>query len=160
MQNNTELEKDANVVDNTDYIEAIKTLKENSVDKAKYDALKADNKRLLDAVINGSPAETEAEPVVYPSRAEGLKKYRENNFSTDLDYWKNFLELRNATIREYGKDPLVTGNYGVSPSGEHIEAEYGEAEAMENLCEDIQALIDEFDGNPTMFRLKLQSSIK
>ena len=31
MQNNTELEKDANVVDDTDYIEAIKTLKENFV---------------------------------------------------------------------------------------------------------------------------------
>lgn len=148
------------VIDNTEYLEAIKDLKANSVDKAKYEALKADNKRLLDAVINGQTVETESEPVVYPSRSECLKKYKENNFSTDLDYWKNFLELRNATIREYGKDPLVTGNYGVSPTGEHIEAEYGEAEAMENLCDNIQALIDECEGDPTLFRLKMQSSMK
>lgn len=148
------------VIDNTEYLEAIKDLKANSVDKAKYEALKADNKRLLDAVINGQTVEAESEPVVYPSRSECLKKYKENNFSTDLDYWKNFLELRNATIREYGKDPLVTGNYGVSPSGEHIEAEYGEAEAMENLCDNIQALIDECEGDPTLFRLKMQSSMK
>lgn len=159
MQDET-MRTEEEVIDNSEYLAAIKELKANSVEKAKYDALKADNKRLLDAVINGSPAETEAEPVVYPSRSECLKKYKENNFSTDLDYWKNFLELRNATIREYGKDPLVTGNYGVSPSGEHIEAEYGEAEAMETLCDNIQALIDECDGNPTMFRLKMQSSMK
>ena len=36
-----------------DYLEAIKNLKENSVDRSKYDALKAENKKLLDAVVNG-----------------------------------------------------------------------------------------------------------
>ena len=42
------------VVDNTDYIAAIKELKENSVDRSKYDALKAENKKLLDSIVNGT----------------------------------------------------------------------------------------------------------
>ena len=42
-------------VDDTqvDYIEAIKNLKQNTVDRSKYDELKAENKKLLDSIVNG-----------------------------------------------------------------------------------------------------------
>ena len=42
------------VDDNTqDYITAIKELKQNSVDRSEYDKLKAENKKLIQAVVNG-----------------------------------------------------------------------------------------------------------
>ena len=51
-------EEEENVVtveDNTsDYISQIKNLKENSVSKDDYNKLKADNKKLIDALANGS----------------------------------------------------------------------------------------------------------
>ena len=43
-----------------DYLSAIKDLKQNSVDRSQYDALKAENKRLLDAVVNGQTIDQEA----------------------------------------------------------------------------------------------------
>ena len=36
-----------------DYIAAINELKQNTVDRQKYDQLKAENKRLLDSIVNG-----------------------------------------------------------------------------------------------------------
>lgn len=146
------------VVDNTDYIAAIKELKENSVEKGKYDTLKAENKKLLDALVNGSDIDTESSQPELKSRLEYYKAYKENKFNTDLDYWTNFLNLREATIKEYGKDPLVTGNYGLTPEGEKVEPAYGEQEAMDNLCNGIAQMIDEADGDPNVFRILFESA--
>lgn len=148
------------VVDNTDYIAAIKELKENSVDKGKYDTLKAENKKLLDALVNGSDIETEAKSPALESRLEYYKKYKENKFNTDLDYWTNFLNLREATIKEYGKDPCVTGNYGLTPEGEKVEPAYGEAEAIQEVCDTIQDIIDESQGDAAVFETLMQSAMK
>lgn len=155
-----ELEKrnEETVVDNTDYIAAIKELKENSVDKGKYDTLKAENKKLLDALVNGSDIDTQSSQPELGTRLEYYKAYKENKFTTDLDYWTNFLNLREATIKEYGKDPLVTGNYGLTPEGEKVEPAYGEQEAMDNLCNGIAQMIDEADGDPNVFRVLFESA--
>lgn len=42
-----------------DYLEAIKSLKENSVDRSKYDELRAENKKLLQSIVNGQQVEIE-----------------------------------------------------------------------------------------------------
>lgn len=146
------------VVDNTDYIAAIKELKENSVDKGKYDTLKAENKKLLDALVNGSDIDTQSSQPELGTRLEYYKAYKENKFNTDLDFWTNFLNLREATIREYGKDPLVTGNYGLTPDGEKVEPAYGEQEAMDNLCNGIAQMIDEAQGDASVFRVLFESA--
>ena len=148
------------VIDNSEYLAAIKELKANTVDKAKYEALQADNKRLLDAVINGQTVESESEPVELPSRLELYKKFKENNFSTDLDYWSNIVELRDATIREYGADPCVTGNFGVGPDGQRVDPEYGEAEQTAEGFETIKEMIKQANGNPTTFRLLMTRAMK
>ena len=51
-------------VDNNQYIEALKKMRETTVDRQEYDALKAENKRLINDVLNG---------VVY-DKEEGLKE--------------------------------------------------------------------------------------
>jgi hypothetical protein len=40
-----------------DYIEAIKTLREATVDKSAYDSLRAENKKLLQSLVNGETIE-------------------------------------------------------------------------------------------------------
>ena len=146
------------VVDNTDYIDAIKELKQNSVDKDKYDALKAENKKLLDAIVNGQDIQSQSAEQL-DSRLEYYKKYKENNFNNDLEYWENFLNLRKATMKEYGADPCVTGNYGLTPEGGRANAAYGEAETVQEQMEMIEDFVKEANGNPLIFETLLQSAM-
>ena len=54
-----------NVDTTIDYIEAIKEIKENSVDKETYLKLKEENKKLLNSLVNGEtlPAESQEQKV-------------------------------------------------------------------------------------------------
>lgn len=145
-------------VDNTDYITAIKSLKENSVSKDKYDALAKEKKELLDALVNGQSVEQQNENVL-EAREVYYKKYKENKFSSDLDYWDNFLKLRKATMNEFGYDPCVTGSYGFTPEGTKLEATYGEAETIEQQMDLIEGMVEEANGNPVAFEALMQSSL-
>lgn len=159
MQDENLTRDEENVVDNANYIDAIKEIKQNSVSKEKYDALVAENKKLVDALVNGEEIETEQEEELKP-RLDYYKAYKENEFNTDLDYWTNFLNLREATIKEYGKDPCVTGNYGLSPEGERVEPAYGEAETIDQQLGIIKDMITEADGDPTVFSTLMQAALK
>ena len=144
--------------DNTDYIQAIKTLKDNTVSKDKYDALAKEKKELLDALVNGQSVEQQNEDKL-EAREVYYKKYKENKFSSDLDYWDNFLKLRKATMNEYGYDPCVTGSYGFTPEGTKLEATYGEAETIEQQMNIIEGMVEEANGNPVVFEALMQSSL-
>lgn len=148
------------VVDNTDYITAIKELKENSVSKDKYDALMAERKQLIDSIVNGQPEIDQDEEPELESRLYYYKKYKENKFNSNLEYWDNLVKLRKATIAEYGADPTVTGNYGLTPDGQKVDPAYGEPEAMEHSFEVIENMINEAAGDPKVFDALMQSSIK
>lgn len=145
-------------VDNTDYIDAIKSLKENSVSKDKYDALAKEKKELLDALVNGQSVEQQNEDKL-EAREVYYKKYKKNDFSSDLDYWDNFLKLRKATMNEFGYDPCVTGSYGFTPEGTKVEATYGEAETIEQQMDLIEGMVEEANGNPVVFEALMQSSL-
>ena len=148
------------VVDNTDYITAIKKLKENSVSKDKYDALIAERKQLIDSIVNGQDEIDQDEEPELESRLYYYKKYKENKFPSNLDFWDNMMKLRKATIAEYGADPTVTGNYGLTPDGQKVEPAYGEPEAMEHTFEVIENMIKEANGDPKVFDALMQSSVK
>jgi len=151
-------QSDSGEVDNTDYITAIKELKENSVSKDKYDALAKEKKELLDALVNGQTIEQQNENKL-ESREVYYKKYKKNEFSNDLEYWDNFLKLRKATMEEFGYDPCVTGSYGFTPEGTKAESSYGEAETIEQQMQLIEDMVEEAHGNPAVFETLLQSSL-
>ena len=153
--------ENADSMDADSYIEALKEIKENSVPKDDFLKLKAENKKLLNSLANGDYSSQKAEvKEELPSRIECLKKYRANNFSSDLEYWKNICDLRDATIREYGKDPTVTGAYGVTPEGDKLDPAYGEAEEMEAQFNTIKAIINEADGSPEQFKILLADAVR
>lgn len=68
-----------------DYIEAIKSLKQNTVDKTAYDALRSENKKLLESLVNGE--EIQPQNKVLSESIDELRHDILNNDSlTNLEY--------------------------------------------------------------------------
>ena len=135
------------VVDNTDYIAAIKELKENSVDRQKYDALKADNKRLVEALVNGQTIETNSKP---PVDIQALRNelFRNEN-QTNLQYVENALKLRNALIESGEPDPFI-------PQGSKVIATSEDIAAAQRVADVLQECIDYAEGDSQVFTNELQ----
>ena len=141
------------VDDNTqDYLAAIKELKENSVDRKDYEKLKAENKKLLDAYINGAEI---AQPTVTeePSIADLRKKVFDNPNQTNLEYVTNILALRNALIQKGEPDPFV----GASSHYEPTVDDYARAEKVARV---FQEMVDTADGDPNVFLNEFQRRVK
>ena len=148
-------EENVNVVveDNTnDYIEQIKKLKESSVSRDDYDKLKADNKKLIDALANGTQVEGVVEPKV--SAVEKINELRTKLFSKEsnlnnLDYCKTAVELRNALIENGERDPFL-------PFGHNVLATDSDYESAERVANVMRECIDYADGNDDIFTNELQ----
>ena len=68
-----------------DYIEAIKNLKQTTVDKTAYDALRSENKKLLESLVNGE--EIQPQNKVLTEDIKSLRKDILTNQSlTNLEY--------------------------------------------------------------------------
>ena len=146
-------EKDTNnvtgteVVDNTDYIAAIKELKENSVDRSKYDALKAENKKLLDSIVNGTdvdlPAKEEKKSI------EELRDAYLKEDQSNLEYITNTLKLREAIIAEGKPDPFL-------PIGEQIMPTDEDIATANKVAQVLQECVDYAEGDSSVFTNELQ----
>ena len=104
------------VVDNTDYIAAIKELKQNSVDRSKYDALKAENKKLLDSIVNGTEI---AQPTVEDK--PDIKELRKAVFETGRKfiYNEDFILYLKEEDKEKPYFALKVDNTDVLVAGEN-----------------------------------------
>jgi hypothetical protein len=135
--------------------------------EAKISGLEAEYQGQIDKmtqmVIDGQTSEKK-EPIVaekVKSRLELYKEYKENPPCTNMEYWQRQLDLREATIREHGKDPWVNGSYGVPAPGMVVDATkmQAEATAMSNLAETVQSIIDESEGDPAKFNYLFSSAV-
>ena len=149
-------EENVNVVtveDNTnDYIAQIKNLKENSVSKDDYNKLKADNKKLIDALANGTQVEGVVEPKV--SAIENINNLRKKLFSkgsnlNNLEYCKTAVELRDALINKGERDPFL-------PFGHNVVATDSDYETAERVATVMRECIDYADGDSDIFTNELQ----
>lgn len=134
------------VVDNTDYITAIKELKENSVDKSKYEQLRLENKKLLDSIVNGTPVEVKVEDKksIEELRAAYLKEDQSN-----LEYITNTLKLREAIMAEGRPDPFL-------PIGEQIMPTDTDIQTAQKVADVLQECVDYADGDSAVFTNELQ----
>lgn len=134
------------VVDNTDYITAIKELKENSVDRSKYEQLRAENKKLLDSIVNGTPVEVKVEEKksIEELRAAYLKEDQSN-----LEYITNTLKLREALIAEGKPDPFL-------PIGEQIMPTDADIQTAQKVAAVLQECVDYAEGDSAVFTNELQ----
>ena len=141
------------VEDNTnDYIDQIKKLKENSVSKDDYNKLKADNKKLIDALANGTQLEGKVEPKI--DAVENINELRKKLFGkgnnlNNLEYCKTAVELRDALIEKGERDPFL-------PFGHEVVATDSDYESANRVATIMKECIDYADGDPDIFTNELQ----
>ena len=140
------------VEDNTqDYLAAIKELKENSVDRSKYDELRAENKRLIDAVVNGQPGQEEQ--VVSKHTKEEIDDLRNELFNSprelnNLEYITKAMELREALMENGEPDPFLPVGKQISPTRDDIEG-------AEKVAQVYKECIEYADGDSEVFTNEL-----
>ena len=141
------------VEDNTnDYIDQIKKLKESSVSKDDYNKLKADNKKLIDALANGTPIDGKVEPKI--DAVENINNLRKKLFGKgsnldNLEYCKTAVELRDALIENGERDPFL-------PFGHDVVATESDHETAERVATIMKECIDYADGDSDIFTNELQ----
>lgn len=129
-----------NVGANTDYIEALKEMKMNTVSKEDYNRLKEENKKLLQAVVNGEEIELEKQ------KPADIGELRKKFFSaeTTLDGVSAALDLRDAIMKAGGDDPFL-------PAGKKIAATEEDIRAANKVAEGFRYCVDMSDGDPQIF---------
>ena len=149
-------EEEENVVtveDNTnDYIAQIKNLKENSVSKDDYNKLRLDNRRLIDALANGTQLEGKVEPKI--DAVENINNLRKKLFGkgnnlNNLEYCDTALQLRDALIENGDKDPFL-------PFGHNVIATESDIETANRVANVMRECIDYAEGDSDIFTNELQ----
>ena len=133
-----------NVGANTDYIEAIKEMKANSVSKEDYNKLKEENKKLLQAVVNGETIEIENQK---PVDIKEIKK-RMLNAESSLDGFSAALDLRDAIMAAGGDDPFL-------PSGKKVMATDEDIVTAKKVADGLRHCVEYADGDPHIFANEL-----
>ena len=155
-ENNMAEEKEISVTgtveDNTqDYLAAIKELKENSVNRSEYDKLRAENKRLIDAVVNGQPGQEEQ--VVVKHSKEQIDDLRNDLFNSprelnNLEFITKTMELREALMENGEPDPFLPVGKQISPTRDDIEG-------AEKVAQVYKECIEYAEGDSEVFTNEL-----
>ena len=152
LEEEKEISVTGTVEDNTqDYINAIKDLKQNSVDKAKYEALRLENKKLIDAVVNGRPGQEEQ--VVVKHSKEQIDDLRNELFNSprelnNLEFITKTMELRDALMENGEPDPFLPVGKQISPTRDDIEG-------AEKVAQVYRECIDYAEGDSEVFTNEL-----
>lgn len=151
QQGESNSESGANVqVDTAKYVEAINTIKKNSVSRQDYDKLKEENRTLLESIINQSPPQANK---TEETETVDLDKLRKEMFSTDselsnLEYVEGALKLRKTLMDKGEPDPFLPWGEKIIPSAE-------DEEAAERVAKIFQECVDYAQGNSEIFTNEL-----
>ena len=148
MNDEQKLTNETGVVEDStqDYLAAIQELKQNSVNRSDYDKLKAENKKLIEAVVNGQTIEVNQGPKYRP--VNEIREELFNHEHSNLDYVKLALELRSALIAKGETDPFL-------PVGSQISPTADDEEKAEKVAQIYQECIDYADGDSKLFTQEL-----
>ena len=150
-------QKPSEDTDKVSLAKALKEARENSVPKAEYEKLAAENKRLVSEIINGDGAGGGQQPTPEKKDPDTVIKELRNTLYgpksselSNLDYWKNTLALREAVIEKGDPDPFL-------PVGAKISPDEDDVSKANNVAEVVKQCIEEADGNSDVFTTLLQS---
>ena len=152
MAEEKEISVTGTVEDNTqDYIEAIQALKQNSVNRSEYEKLRAENKRLIDTVVNGLPGQEEQ--VVVKHSKEQIDDLRNELFNSprelnNLEFITKAMELREALMENGEPDPFLPVGKQISPTRDDIEG-------AEKVAQVYKECIDYAEGDSEVFTNEL-----
>ena len=129
-----------------DAVAAINELKNNSVAKSEYNKVIAERDKYLKALIEGNQIEEKK-----PREGKSIDTLRKELFqqeSTNLDFAKNALELRNAIIESNGIDVFVG-------SGHHLVPTDDDYASAQKVADALQHCIEIADNDPEIFTREL-----
>lgn len=136
----------------TDYISAIKEMKQNSVDKATYNKLKDENKQLLDALVNGKEIAIEQKQPVDISELRN-KLFDKDTQLSNLDYVQTALELRDALLEKGERDPFL-------PVGDKTQLTAEQVDKANQVAEVLKDCVEFAEGDSGIFTAELQRRTK
>lgn len=152
-ENELSVSQQDNVNDSIDYIEAIKEMKQNSVDRSTYNKLREENQRLLDALVQGKEIELpKNEPVDIDQLRKDLFSNKDKHLS-NLDYVSNALKLRDALLEKGERDPFL-------PYGDKVTLTADHYEKAENVAQVLKECVEFADGDSGIFTAELQRRTK
>ena len=135
-----------------DYIDALNTMKQNTVPKEKYDKLKEENKKLLDSFVNGKDIEgQEHKPEIKVDELRS-KLYGSKGTLNNLDYIDTTLKLRQKILDDGSVDPFV-------PQGNKISPTRDDFETAQHVADVLQQCVDAADGDVQAFTSELARNI-
>lgn len=135
--------------DNNQYIQALNELKAKSVDREEYDKLKAENKKLLDSIVNGQEIDLpkqEDKPSIDELRT---KLFSGESDLSNLEFVSSALELRSQLIAKGEPDPFLPVGNQISPTDQDIAA-------AEKVAQVLQECVDYAEGDSAVFTNELQ----
>jgi len=148
-ENNEHVESSATDNENGDDVDALLELKRNTVPRSEYEALKAKNTKLLNAVIKGTPVED----VAKKKNIDELRKAFNKKGQTNLEYVTNMMALRDALIEEGYQDPFI-------PVGHHVTPDMNDIQGAEKMAEIYKHCIEKAEGNSDVFTAELMRFCK
>lgn len=131
------------------YLDQIKELKANSVNKEEYNKLLEENRNLLKSLVEGGSADSTEEAPASRDIKDILKDF--NDETSNLDHIKYVMELHNKRLEE-GINDFVPLGHNISPSDDDIR----DAKQVEDFLND---LIKTADGNPDVFNNEYQRRV-
>lgn len=132
-----------------DYIAEIQKLKANTVSLDDYNRLKADNKKLINALATGEGVATASPKPEKNINELRNKLLKEGSNMDNLEYVKTAVNLREALIAQGHRDPFLPYGKGVLPTTEDVEC----ANRVANV---FRECIEYADGDPDIFTSELQ----
>ena len=148
---NQELET-AEELNNEAYIEAINNLKASTVSLEKYNQLRGENKKLLDALVKGEQIDIpkEEKPDIQALRN---KLFNTDNDLNNLEYIDTALKLRTALIESGERDPFL-------PTGDKVDLTSDIVDKANNVAEGLQSIVDFAEGDSGIFTAQYQRVVK
>ena len=136
----------------TDYVAAIQELQNNTVSKAQYEKLRGENKKLLDALVNGQQIETPKEEKADVSELRKKLFNKDGNLS-NLEYVETALKLRNALMDAGERDPFL-------PYGDRVTVTAEMYDQAQAVADGLQECVDFAEGDSGIFTAQLQRITK
>lgn len=129
------------------YIDTINQMKANSVSRSEYDKIRDENKKLLEAIVQGNNVETSsteeaAKPSIQELRNKAYGKGAED--LTDLEYVSTVLDLRDALLEEEGVDHMI-------PAGKKYSPDLNDQHCAQKAYEALRHCVDVADGDNEVF---------
>lgn len=133
-----------------DYLDNLNALKENMVSREEYQKILDDNRKMANALANGInySGEEAKEPVNIDELRDKLFS-PEHQRKTNLQYFTEVLQLRDALIEAGENDPFLPFNR------EYIPTQQDMADA-ERIATNLKECVECAAGDPAVFNVELQ----